>query len=131
MSKLPILALDIGFKRTGAAISESGLAITPLEVLQWEAHPDQLVRQVVALVKQYEAQTVVIGVPLNSDESLTPQATKTLGIIEKIALSLPSNVEVVKQNEFSSSQEGLEKYRDKDRDTAAAMIILEKFLEEI
>ena len=65
----PVVALDLGEKRVGVAISDTLLiSITPLSAFprtNWK----QLLRDVANLIRHYDAQTVVIGLPLRLDGS--------------------------------------------------------------
>ena len=65
----PVLALDLGEKIVGAALSDDRLVtikrLPPLMRSNWK----QLLRDVEALVKRFDAQTLVIGLPLRLDGS--------------------------------------------------------------
>ena len=69
-----VLALDIGEKRIGVAVSDpSGTVATPLTVLDAVrvlADGKDLVR----LVEEYDAEAIVVGLPLSLDGGEGPQA---------------------------------------------------------
>jgi putative Holliday junction resolvase len=72
-----ILALDVGDKRIGIAVSDPTRTIAqPLETVQRVGYgPD--CRYVKALCARYETDEVLLGLPLNMDGSAGSQAEKT------------------------------------------------------
>lgn len=131
----PILALDVGQKRVGAAVSDAiSVSITRLEVIprtNWK----NLLREVDQLIKRFDAKTLVIGFPLRLNGSSGDAAEEIRGMAEKFAKSL--NVPVYLQDERLSSREAEEILRDSGRrdseisemvDSEAAAIILRDFL---
>jgi putative holliday junction resolvase len=71
-----VLALDIGEKRIGVAVSDpSGMVATPVMVLDaTRALADGA--DVSRLVKEYEASVVVVGLPVSLDGTEGPQAQR-------------------------------------------------------
>ena len=128
---MKVLAVDLGTKRTGFAISDPGgkmaLALPTLQ--------DVTAVDVAALVEEQGAQEVVVGLPLNMDGTTGPSARRTLEFIEELKLHLA--VPVVPWDERLSTAEGQERLRQagldrRDRhkraDVAAAIVILESYL---
>jgi len=73
------LGLDLGSRRIGVAVSDGdGLVATPVEVLQrsGDRHGDH--RCIAALVDEWEADVVVVGIPYSLDGSVGPMA-RTMG----------------------------------------------------
>lgn len=130
----PILALDIGMKRTGVALSESGLVAQPLSVLEWQPpHSQNLVRDILSLVKKYEVRSLLVGLPLNEDDSPTQQSGKTEHIIRQIEEATAEagvDLEIIRVNEYHSSLDGTDLHPDLDKDSAAALLLLQEYLEE-
>lgn len=130
----PLLALDIGLKRTGVALSESGLIAQPLGVIEWQPpHAHTLIKEILDYLRQYDVQTLVVGVPFTQDEQLTSQALKTEHLITQLEEEIQSQkltVYVVRVNEFSSTQDGLQNYPGVDKDAAAATLMLQDYLEQ-
>ena len=130
----PILALDLGTKRTGVAISEAGLLATPLATLASTApHTQTLIQQVLDLIKEHQATTLVVGLPLMEDQSSTRQSSKTSLIIAQLEVALrglphPPTLEVA--NEYHTTTDGLLEFPDTNKDAAAAAVILESYLEQ-
>jgi putative Holliday junction resolvase len=80
-----VVALDIGVKRIGVAVSDpSGTVATPLRVLDAASvHGDA--RELVSLVDEYEAELVVIGLPCSLDGTEGPQADFVRSVGERVA----------------------------------------------
>jgi putative Holliday junction resolvase len=88
--KVRALGLDLGTKRIGVAVSDSeGLLATPIEVIarQKDAHQDHLA--VVELVKEWEVNIVVVGMPYSLDGQEGPMAQKTLEEVKSLSDILP------------------------------------------
>ncbi|PWT94670.1 MAG: Holliday junction resolvase RuvX, partial [Blastocatellia bacterium] len=66
----PVLALDLGQKLVGAAVSDELLiTIKRLEALK-RSNWKQLLTDVKALIRRFDAQTLVLGLPLRLDGTL-------------------------------------------------------------
>jgi putative holliday junction resolvase len=130
-----LLALDLGHKRVGVAITDE-LRITirqlpPLRRTNWK----QLVRTLAALVRDFDAQSLVIGLPLSLDgaENTAAQAVKRQAHNLELSLGLP----VFLQDERLTSHEAESELRAagynpeqvRERvDSAAAALILRDYL---
>lgn len=133
--RAPIVALDLGEKRVGVAVSDSlAISITRLEALP-QTNWKQLLRTVTDLVSLLDAQTVVIGLPLSLNGSAGEAALKVRETASKFARSL--TVPVYLQDERLSSIEAEENLRAEGLrrdellpllDSEAAAIILRDFL---
>ena len=79
------LGLDHGTKRIGLAVGETTTGIvTPLEVIS--AKPfDEIVRRILELVEEYHAAGIVVGWPLNMDDTEGDQARLARGMACDIA----------------------------------------------
>jgi RNase H-fold protein (predicted Holliday junction resolvase) len=130
----PILALDIGLRRTGVALSESGFLAQPLGVIEWQPpHTHALVEGIIEHLRRYEVKTLVIGVPLSEGDEVTEQAARTMAIITQIEEAITREkleVAVVPLNEYGSTVDGKTYFPDADRDSAAAALILQEYLEQ-
>ena len=131
----PIIALDLGEKRVGVAVSDAlSISIKRLEALartNWK----QLLRDVDDLVRLFDAQTVVIGLPLRLNGSAGDAALEVQSVALKFARSL--KVPVYLQNESLSSVAAAENLQiaghEADEvpallDSEAAAVILRDFL---
>ena len=130
-----LLALDLGQKRVGLAVTdELRITVRPLPSLRrtsWK----RLVHEVAALVRDFDAQSLVIGLPLSLDgvESTAAQEIRRQARNLELSLGLP----VFLQDERLTSREaeaelraaGYDEQEVLDRvDSAAAVLILRDHL---
>jgi len=135
LPKPPIVALDLGEKRIGVAVSdELSISITRLKVLQ-RTNWKQLLQDVDAVIRRFDAQTLVIGLPLQANGASGDAAEQARTVAEKFARSL--NVPVYLQDERLTSVAAEENLRAEGRpkkriselvDAEAAAIILRDFI---
>jgi putative Holliday junction resolvase len=131
----PVMALDLGEKRVGVAVSDalriSVRRLSPLKRSNWK----RLLSEVSTLTRRFDAQTLVIGLPLSLDGTAGDSAAEATRIARNFARSL--QIPVFLQDERLTSveaKENLEKEGFDDRevvallDSEAAAIILRDFL---
>jgi putative holliday junction resolvase len=89
-----VLALDPGRRRIGVAVSDpSGTLASPHGVVKrgsWWAEDH---RRIADLVRELDAELVVVGLPLSLDGSEGPAATRTLAEVEQLRSVLDVPVE--------------------------------------
>lgn len=132
----PILALDLGGKLVGAAVSDDRLVtisrLPPLKRSNWK----RLLQDVVTLIRRYDAQTVVIGLPLRLDGSAGDAADKARQVATNLAKSIEQPVYL--QDERLTSFEAIENLKTEGHkpgelpalvDGEAAALILRDFIE--
>jgi putative holliday junction resolvase len=133
--RAPVLALDLGSKRVGVAVSDSlSISINRLDVIQ-RTNWKQLLRDVEKLALRFDAQTLVIGLPLKLNGSLGDAALATRQTALKFARSLRLPVYLQDERLSSAEAEGTLRaagVRAKDIgkrvDSEAAALILRDFL---
>lgn len=135
-----ILALDIGAKRIGVAVSdELGLLATPRTVIfrrSTEAALDEIVR----LAQAEEASLVVVGLPISLDGQLHSQAQTVQRFGERLRRRLEAlQIPLVYADEMLSTVRaeerlraaGVRPQRIRERiDAEAAAVILEEYLDQ-
>ena len=136
--KVRALGLDIGTKRIGVAVSDSeGLLATPIEVIfrQKDARKDYLA--VVELVKEWEVNIVVVGMPYSLDGQEGPMAQKTLEEVKSLSDILPVPVVTYDERlttvtaERSLREQGVSsKEGRKVIDQLAAAVLLQAWLDK-
>jgi RNase H-fold protein (predicted Holliday junction resolvase) len=130
----PYLALDLGFSRTGVALSESGIVAQPLGVITvTPPHRAELLGKVCGYVAEYAIQTLVLGIPLTRDDEDTEQSTRIQAVIDELESALHEkglHPEMVLVNEFGSTREAAHKHPNLDDNAAAATLILQAYLDE-
>ena len=74
-----VLALDLGAKRIGVAVSDTaGTVATPVTTVARHRDTPRLHRELAALVAEWEADLVLLGLPVALDGSLGPAAQNVL-----------------------------------------------------
>ncbi len=141
-SSVRTLALDLGGKRIGLAISDaSGVLARPLDVLRVEGDDEQ-VRRVVEIVGRLAAEdggleAVVVGLPRRLDGTPNEQTPRATAFAEALRHAIPQRV--VLQDERLTSVEAESRLAVRDRDwrsrkkkldAAAAAVILQDYLDE-
>ena len=133
----PILALDLGEKLVGAAISDERLiTIKRLPALK-RANWKKLLQDVCQLLERFDAQTIVVGLPLRMDGTEGDAANN----VRRVALNLARSVEqpVFLQDERLTSVEATENLKAEGLtadeipariDGEAAAMILRDFLND-
>ena len=133
------LALDVGDRRIGVAISDpTGLIARPLTTIE-RASRDQDFAAIAGLVSQHAAELVVVGRPISLDGTEGPQARKVTRYAEALARRLA--VPVVFWDERYSTMEAHEILRRNrpgagrdarvsgELDAVAAAVILQRYLD--
>ncbi len=133
-----LLALDLGLRRVGVAVSdELRLTVRPLPALgrtNWK----KLVREISELRTRFDAQGVVVGLPLRLDGTEGEAATSARQVARNLALSLCVDIHL--QDERLTSREAeanlrAEKFTPDELkelvDSAAAALILRDFLVQV
>jgi putative pre-16S rRNA nuclease len=132
----PILALDLGEKLVGAALSDERLITTkrlpPLKRSNWK----KLLQDVRYLVERFDAQTIVVGLPLRLDGTEGDAAYNVRRVATNLAKSI--NTPVYLQDERLTSFEAMENLKAEGMkpdeipaliDGEAAATILRDFLD--
>ena len=129
------LAIDYGTKRTGLAICDpTETIVSPLAVIQTQK---ELLQKIKNIIETENVEAVVLGLPLNMDDSLGSQAELVKKFAEQLKNSL--DIPVYLQDERLSSFGAEEKIASADftraqkkerLDAIAAAEILQIFLEQ-
>jgi putative holliday junction resolvase len=131
-----IVALDLGTKRIGVAVSdELQFTVRPLKIIErpgWK----KLLLQIKELLAEFDAVTLVLGLPLNTNGSESEMSQEARRLARNFSLSL--EIPVILQDERVTSYEakgrlwkqGISGKELKKRvDSEAAAIILRDFIE--
>jgi putative Holliday junction resolvase len=131
------LAIDHGQKRTGLAISDaSETLVSPHAVIE-TSNQEELLRRILKVINQEQIDAVVIGLPLNMDDSEGPRAKR----VRQFASGLEAQTDcpVILHDERLSSFEAdclsgdlnlTRKKKKKRLDAIAAAAILRSFIEQ-
>ncbi len=132
---MTVLALDVGDRRIGAAVSDpTGLIARPLTVIVRKSHADDLAA-IQRLIQQNDVHLVVVGIPLSADDTIGPQAQKTLEFTRYLQKHLSVPIETWDERFSTADAErelialGIRRQRRKALlDAAAAAVILDDWL---
>ncbi len=134
------LAIDLGDKRTGLAVADDETRLaSPLTVIEIpRAREDDLIEAVADAANDYDAAVLVVGLPLNMDDTEGPRAKLTRAFADQLAayLKLPIHFQDERLTSASANarmaQTGLtHKQKKNRRDALAAAEILRDFLETL
>ena len=134
------MALDYGERRVGVAVSDpEGTIALPLETIERDPRGERALERLEQLVRDYEVEDIVVGLPLHMDGRAGEQAERARAF--GLAVGKRTGIEVESLDERWTSQEaerlmrpaGASKRRRQKRrqnlDTAAATILLRTWLE--
>lgn len=129
------LAIDYGTKRTGLAVCDASETIaSPLAVVQ--GHKD-LIERIKRIVASEGIGAVVVGLPLNMDDSEGPQAKLVLAFAKELGkhIHIPIHLQDERLSSFEAEQKlqeiGLTRGKKRERlDALAAADILQTFLDQ-
>ncbi len=133
--KQRLMGVDIGEVRIGLALSDpTGTLCTPLKTLVAKGvpHDQELIAKLAA---DYEAQAIIVGLPVNMDGSFGPAARKAQAFCR--VLRTVTDLDVITYDERLTSHQaegqlraaGIKPSRNKSQvDSAAAALILESYL---
>jgi len=133
------LALDVGSKRIGVAVSdELGLTSQPVLTLERRRNPREDLRSIARLCRRFEVAGIVVGNPRGEDGQLTPQALKIqsfaheLGELTKLPIHLWDE-RLTSQEAHQILYEAGHARQTHSRlvDQVAATLILQSFLDEL
>ena len=134
----PILAIDMGEKKVGFALSDRNRVMAmPLEVLRFDGDKKKLA-YIVTLLQQNKVCSIVIGLPLNMDGTDSEQTTKVRAFAAKLSELCDQPIYMQDERMTSSAANSLLKgmgMNRKDRhqidDQVAACMILESVFDNL
>ena len=130
-----ILGIDYGDQRIGLALSDLTGTLVGRAWTLHEWNLDRAIEEIVAVVKENEVGTLVLGLPKNMDGTEGPRAEKSREVAER--LTEATGLDVVLWDERRSSVEAhailhangrKEKKHRANVDAVAASLILEGYL---
>lgn len=131
-----ILALDVGLKRIGLAISDPlGSFAVPSGLVE-RTSDEVAISKIADIVVREEIGAIVVGMPLSLDGSLGPQAQDVRGFIEKLRAGLTVSIQEWDERFSTAEAERLlheAGYKSRNmkqrKDTIAAAVILQAYLD--
>lgn len=133
-----ILAVDFGDARTGLAATDwTGSIVVPLPRIDCRDQ-DEVVRQVLALCAERDAEALVVGMPLTLDGSAGERAQKTDAFVAKLRAATALPVATVDESHTTDEAHdrlkmgGMKaKKRREFADSVAALVILERYRHQL
>lgn len=90
-----VLALDLGAKRIGVAVSDSdGTVATPVTVIERHRDRQRLHREIADLVEEWDAELLLLGLPVDLRGEIGPAAAGVLQERDQLAAVVGVPVEV-------------------------------------
>jgi putative Holliday junction resolvase len=131
------IGIDLGTRRIGLAFGDELGVATPLPALT-QADPTQRWAALLAIARERRATDLVIGHPLNMDDSVGPKAKEAEATAEKLRAELGLPVHLVDERLTSYEAEStIAKSKRRDVrasgiiDSRAATLILQDYLDQI
>jgi putative Holliday junction resolvase len=138
------LAIDLGQQRTGLAISDAGGTLAaPLDVLACPSR-QELLRQIATIARRESAEALVVGLPLNMDNTLGPPAREAIRFGRTLSAelnNLPVHFVDERLSSFAADQRISEqrrggqkitrKQKKQRQDAHAAATFLQEFLDGV
>ncbi|HUB24923.1 MAG TPA: Holliday junction resolvase RuvX [Tepidisphaeraceae bacterium] len=130
------LAVDYGSRRIGLALSdESACLSSPLQVLEIRS-PTDAIRQVAEIATKQSAQRLVVGLPLNMDDTIGPAAKTAVRWGRELAAACHLPVVFIDErlssfaaDELLRGQKLTRKAKKQRQDALAAADFLQAFLD--
>lgn len=131
------LGLDLGTKTLGLAISdETGCIASSIGTIRYEDE-EKLLLELKKIIDEYQAQTLVLGLPKNMNNTIGPRAEETLLFQKKLEeqFQLPVFLQDERLSTVSAHQAMIasnmsRKKRKNKVDSVAATIILQTYLDK-
>ena len=134
---MAILGLDYGEKRIGVALaSGEGRLAVPLSVIERSNEKADL-DKILALIEEYGAERVVVGLPRSLNGSIGPQAEEVLAFTRALSEHVGITVDTWDERFTSVAADSLfsdagvkREQRKRQRDAMAAAITLQGYLDD-
>ena len=127
-----VMALDVGTKRIGIALSDYLQVIASPHSFIQRIPEDKAVEEIIKIAKENRVEKIVIGVPYNMDGSKGAQAEDCINFSQKI-----TGFDIILEDERLTSEEAEERLRARKVDfrknkglvdMESACVILEQYL---
>lgn len=131
------LGLDVGKKRIGVAISESGVIASEYKTII-VSDINQIIRDIINICQKKEIQKIILGLPKNMDGSESEFTKEVRNFVEKMKKQIKIPILFEDERLTSKEAERLLKEQNVDFtkikkriDQFSAKLILEQYLEKI
>ncbi len=133
-----IMALDVGFKRIGVALSDPlKLTAYPFSVIERKSN-EETFQRLLDIVDSKQVETIVIGIPINREGKVTKIGEKIKKFGRKLEEFLRNRNKNINVTYFDESYTTLEAEalmrelkKELPKDSVAAALLLRSFLENL
>jgi putative holliday junction resolvase len=133
---MKLLGIDYGVRRLGVAVSDPlGMIATPFRTVDTFSD-EQSVEEICSIIQEINAEKIIIGLPLNMDNTEGPMVKKVREFIEKLKLKTDLPIEFSDERLSSSLVEKIlidadmsRSKRKNVRDKLAAQVILQGYID--
>jgi putative Holliday junction resolvase len=127
------LALDIGERRIGIAVSDSGIFATPHSVLHRKSKKEDFAR-LMRIIDELKIERVIIGLPysLSGHEKVGPQARRIVRYAEALCQTIATPCDYFDESYSTADAETYLAATGRKKvpiDAAAAAVILQNYLD--
>ena len=139
-NNMRMLGIDYGEVRVGVAITDAlNITVQGLETIQRNGSDKTILRRLDEILAQYEIDTIVVGMPLNMNGTISERAKITEEFIHKLKCKYNKmKIEIIDERlttvEAHKTMNFLDINKNKKKnivDTISAMYILETYLNKI
>ena len=132
------MAIDYGEKRIGLAVCDrSETIVSPLCQLTTNKNTDRVIEQIGQIVVENQIEAIVVGLPINMDDTEGPQAEKSRQFAKKLTGRTGRPIEFQDERLSSAAADELlaevkltKNKKKQKRDMLAACDILQSFLDQ-
>lgn len=132
---MTLMALDVGERRIGIAISDSGILATPHSVLRRESKKEDFAR-LRNLMAELNVERVIVGLPysLSGEQPIGPQARRIMRYAEALAQAVDLPIEYFDESYSTADAKAYlaaSGQKNSPIDAAAAAVILQNYLDTV
>ncbi len=126
---MTVMALDVGDRRTGIAVSDPDEQLArPLRTIE-RAGSSEGIASICQMVDELNVSTVVVGLPLRLDGTRGPQADRAASLADRLQARLDVPVVLHDERFTSTLADRLHGDGGHDRDSRAAAHLLSSWME--
>jgi len=123
-----VLAVDPGEVRLGLAVSDpTGAIARPLEVINHKSRQEDA-RRIARTAAEQSVETVVVGIALDQEGEVGPQARRALRLVEALKLETKLPIETWDESGTTAAARAMGGTSE-NLDARAAAVILQEFLD--
>ena len=135
-----ILGIDYGEARVGIAITDAlNITVRGLETIQREHSDKVILKRLDEILEKYEVDTIVVGLPLNMDGTMSQRAEITEKFVHKLKCKYNKlKIEVIDERLTTVAAHKTMNFLDVNKhkkreivDTISAVYILETYLNKL